>query len=740
MVTTTDMTMTPQALPHSFDEWVERLPVSVAGVDRERLHTAWCLALEHLGQQTRELGDRRMDHALGVAEILASLGLDVDSLIAGLLHDLPRCGGLDVAAIAAQAGETVAALIEGGLRMEQVSRLHAAGASDNEGERAEALRKMLLAMARDIRVVFLVLAERLHDMRLLRALGIDDQQRIARETMDLYAPLANRLGIWQIKWELEDLSFRHLEPAAYKRIAHLLSERRVDRERFIEVMQSRIEQGLQKAGISAEITGRPKHIYSIWRKMQRKGLGFHELYDLRALRVLVQSVPDCYAALGVVHNLWQPIPGEFDDYIASPKENDYQSLHTAVVGEGGRPVEVQIRTHAMHEQAELGIAAHWRYKEGRGEDPDFDARVVWLRKLLEHSADIEGEGDQDFIDRFRAEVFEDRVYVITPKGDVIDLPRGTTPLDFAYAIHSEIGHRCRGARVNGQMVPLTHALETGDQVEILTARHIRPSRDWLNPALGYLQSPRARARVRAWFRQQDHEKNIEAGREVLERELHRLGLEDVNLEALAGRSRFARLPDFLAAIGRGDLTGGQIAQLLRDRLLPTPTPSTIVTRKGRGAHQSGAPAVQDDISIYGVGNLLTRLARCCQPTPGDPIIGFITRGEGVTVHRRDCRNIARLEETAPERLIDVSWRQQTSQRYPVDITVEAYDRQGLIRDISSLLNNEGINVTAVNTQTDPLDQVARMTLTAEVADVDQLSRIMERIAGLRNVRDVHRGS
>jgi GTP pyrophosphokinase len=721
-----------------FVSWVADLPLNPGDEDRDRLARAWSLAQTHYADQRRAAGDRRMDHARAVADILAGLGLDADSLIAGLLHDLPVCGGPDVETLGHLVGEPVASLVDGCLRMGQVSRLHGAGTAGDESARSEALRKMLLAMARDIRVVFLVLAERLHDMRLLRDRDASVQKRIARETLDLYAPLANRLGIWQIKWELEDLSFRYLEPDTYKRIATLLAERRVDRERFIDAMRDRLMEALDQAGLNAEVTGRPKHIYSIWRKMQRKGLGFHELHDLRALRILVDSVPDCYAALGLVHSLWQPIPREFDDYIASPKENDYRSLHTAVAGEGGRTVEIQIRTRQMHEQAELGIAAHWRYKEGRGSDPDFDARVAWLRKLLESSGDGDSDSDTDLIDRFRAEVFEDRVYVITPRGDVVDLPRGSTPLDFAYSIHSEIGHRCRGAKVNGRIVPLTQALQSGDQVEVLTARNAEPSRDWLNPSLGYLTSPRALSRVRAWFRQQNQARNIEQGREVLERELHRLGLADVNLEALAGRSRYPRLNDFLAAIGRGDVTGAQIAGLLRDRLLPDADAQTRLT--GRQRRRTATGGDQDDVTIHGVGNLLTRLARCCQPAPGDAIVGFITRGEGVSVHRSDCSNLRRLQDTAPERLIEVSWQPAGERYYPVDIALEAYDRRGLIRDISSLLNNEGINVTAVNTRTDPGDQMARMTLSLEVLDVDQLSRVMERISGLRNVRDVHRAS
>lgn len=717
-----------------FDAWTARLPLKLEADERERLARAWALAERVYGDSRREAGDSRFGHALSVASVLAALRLDTDTLIAGLLHDLPWHDGPDSDQLTREFGEDVAVLVDGCARMGVVSELHARPDGGGGGERAEALRKMLLAMARDIRVVFLVLAERLHDMRMLKHRSPEVQRRLARETLDLYAPLANRLGIWQLKWEMEDLCFRFLDSATYKRIARLLAEKRVDRERYIAEMQARLEAALREAGIEAEVTGRPKHIYSIWRKMQRKGLGFHELFDIRAFRMLVDTVPQCYAALGVVHSLWQPIPREFDDYIASPKENNYRSLHTAVVGPAGRTVEVQIRTREMHQQAELGIAAHWRYKEGRGEDPAFDAKVAWLRRLLEAGADENAE--EDILDRFKAEVFEDRVYVITPQGDVVDLPRGATPLDFAYHVHSEVGHRCRGAKLNGRIVPLTQPLQNGDQVEILTARTGQPSRDWLNPALGYLATPRARAKVRAWFRQQDHDKNVAEGRSILERELHRLGLTDVNLERLAARSRFPRMEEFLAAIGRGDITGGQIAGLLSDQLLPEreSAEDMLTRRRGRGDAAGG----DDDVTVYGVGNLLTRMARCCQPAPGDDIVGFITRGEGVSIHRRDCANVQRLEETSPERLIDVSWSRRTERHYPVDVMVEAYDRQGLIKDISALLSNEHINVTAVNTRTDPDDQQARMTLTLNVADVSQLSRVMERIAGLRNVRDVRR--
>jgi GTP pyrophosphokinase len=722
--------------PLDFDGWVGRLPIVLGDAERERLARGWAMAERACAGRQRDSGESYFHHAVAVATIVGGLRLDTDTLIAALLHDLPWFDAFDAGRVSGAFGEDVANLVDGTARMGRVSELHRRpDLAENQAERSEALRKMLLAMARDIRVVFIVLAERLHDIRMLKFRPEPVHVAVARETLDLYAPLANRLGIWQLKWELEDLSFRFLEPATYKRIAKLLAEKRVDRERFINDMQERLREELGKAGIDADVSGRPKHIYSIWRKMQRKGLGFHELYDIRAFRLLVDTVPQCYAALGVAHALWQPIPREFDDYIASPKENNYQSLHTAVVGPEGNTVEIQIRTRDMHQQAELGIAAHWRYKEGRPSDAAFDRKVAWLRQLLESGGDNDGEAEEDLIDRFKAEVFEDRVYVITPRGDVKDLPRGATPLDFAYQVHSQIGHRCRGARVNGRIVPLTYTLQNGDQVEILTGREARPSRDWLNPGLGYIHTPRARGKARAWFRQQDFDQNAADGRVTLERELHRLGLSDINLEKLAGRSRFPKVEDFLAAIGRGDVTGNQIAGLLSDELLPGPEPPALPLRRPRDGH-SGAPA--DAITIYGVGNLLTRLAGCCQPAAGDPIIGFITRGEGVTIHRRDCANVDRFEQEAPSRLIEVSWNRQTDRKYPVNIQIEAYDRQGLIKDITALLSNEKINVIAVNTRTDPQDQRARMTLTLEVADVNQMSRAIDRIASLRNVRDVRR--
>ncbi len=717
-----------------FETWLTHLPVSVGESERELLHKAWTTAREEYGELRRTSGETYFTHALQVASLLAELRLDVETLVAALLHDLPPLGRFDAEKVTQEFGSGVASLVGGVSRMEVINALHERpDVVMPESEHAEALRKMLLAMAKDVRVVFITLAERLDDMRKLKHRPAAEQEAFARETLDLYAPLANRLGLWRFKWELEDLCFRHLEPEAYKRIAQMLAERRVDRERYIAEVSEQLRMALSNAGIEAEVQGRPKHLYSIWRKMCRKGLGIEGLFDIRALRVLVKDVATCYAVLGVVHSLWRHIPKEFDDYIATPKENNYRSLHTAVVGPEGKTLEVQIRTYEMHQQAELGIAAHWRYKEGGAQDQSYEQKIAWLRQILEWGE--EEARAEDFIDRFKAEVFEDRVYVISPRGDVIDLPRGATPLDYAYHVHSDIGHRCRGAKVNGRIVPLTYELKSGEQVEILTGRTSKPSRDWLNPSLGYLKSSRARSKVRAWFRQQDQEHNIGVGRAVLERELHRLGVQDVSLERLAQKSRYPKVDDFLAAIGRNDITGSQIANLLSDHVLPrqeaevaTLTPSAPSKAEGTG----------EDVSIYGVGNLLTRLARCCRPAPGDPIVGFITRGQGVTIHRRDCPNLARLSEQEGERLIEVSWTRRSERYYPVDIQIDAVDRQGLLRDVSAVLSNEKINVLGVNTRTDPRDHRARMTLTMEIRDVAQMSRLMDRLASLRNVLDVRR--
>jgi len=718
----------------SVDDWLRFCGLSFAPADHALLARSWSIACDGYADRRRESGDSYCEHALSVATILASLRLDAHTIAAGMLHDLPAVAGEAWPRVRASCDSEAATLVDDAERVGRVGALrHQAQNARDQATHIEALRKMLLAMVRDIRVLFVKLAERLHDLRTLAGLPAAAQRDIVQETGDIYAPLANRLGIWQVKWEMEDLCFRYRQPHTYRRVARLLQEKRQDRERYIQQVIAMLGSALQAAGIRAEVQGRPKHIYSIWKKMQQKNLDFHELFDIRAVRVLVDDVAACYAVLGVVHTLWKHIPGEFDDYIATPKENDYRSLHTAVLGPEGRAVEVQIRTHDMHEQAELGVAAHWCYKEGRAGAADgrFEQRIAWLRRLLDQSRE-EGAGD-DLFERFQSELFEERVYVISPRGDVIDLPRGATALDYAYHIHSDIGHRCRGCKVNGRIVPLSRELATGDQVEVLTGREPAPSRDWLRPGRGFLRTARARAKLRAWFRQQDSHKNVAAGRQQLDRELRRLGLHDVPLDRLAQKAGHGNLDEFCAALGRGDITVTQVASLLSEQVLPAQLDALPRPRP------SSDTATPDDISIYGVGNLLTRMAGCCKPTPGDPIIGFVTRGHGVTIHRSHCPTVRDLVESDTDRLIEVGWRRHTERKYPVDIHIEAYDRQGLLRDITAVLTNERINVLGVQTSTGADDHRARMVLTVEIVNVDQLSRVMDRLSGLRNVSEVHRG-
>ena len=683
----------------------------------------------HRGQ-FRASGEPYLVHALSVADILIGLNMDAEAVAAALLHDVVEDTDLGLEDIEARFGPVIAQLVDGVTKMGQIGRFR--DAAQREQQDAESVRKLLLAMVEDVRVVLIKLADRLHNMRTLKHLSPERQRRIARETLDIYAPLANRLGIGQIKWELEDLALRYLEPATYRQIAAWLDERRVDRERYIEGVVSRLQQELKAAGIEAEVSGRPKHIYSIWRKMRRKNIDFHQVFDVRAVRILVDEVADCYAALGVVHGLYHHIPNEFDDYIANPKENNYRSLHTAVVGPGGKTLEIQIRTREMHEHAELGVAAHWRYKEGGRHDSGFEKRIAWLRQLLEWKD--EESSATDFVDRFKSESGHERVYVLTPAGEVLDLPRGATPLDFAYYIHTEIGHRCRGAKVNGRIVPLTYELKNGEQVEILTTRQGAPSRDWLSPHLGYLRTPRARAKVRAWFRQQDHEHNLAAGRSILERELGRLGIHKLPWEELARHLGKDSVDDLLVTLGKGDLTTSQIATAVNELTRPGPQgePAIPVTaRRSRGDESA-------DVQIQGVGNLLTHMARCCRPVPNDPIVGYITRGRGVTIHRSDCPNVLRLKGTDRDRLIEVEWGSGQKETYPVDVMILAYDRSGLLRDITTILASENINVLAVNTYTDRKDYVAHMRLTLEIGNLSELSRVLGRIGQLPNVLEVHR--
>jgi GTP pyrophosphokinase len=623
----------------------------------------------------------------------------------------------------------VANLVDGVTKLGKLARTSAGGkvkskkSTDASQARIENLRKMFIAMAEDIRVVIIKLADRLHNMRTLDALSPERSKAFARETLEIFAPLANRLGIWQWKWELEDLSLCYIDPTTYTEIASAIKERRLDREASVRRHAETLEQALAAEGIEAEITGRPKHIYSIYRKMQRKGVPFQQIYDVRAIRVITQTVPDCYRILGIVHGLWQPIPGEFDDYIATPKDNMYQSLHTAVICKDGRTLEIQIRTWGMHDVAEYGVAAHWRYKEGSKTDQVFETKIAMLRSLVEWRK--EAADADEFVDAMKTDVFQDRVYTFTPKGKLIDLSAGATPIDFAYQIHTEVGHRCRGARVNGKMVSLDYQLKNGDQVEILTTRHGGPSRDWLNPNLGHVRTSRARSKIRQWFRRQDREQNVSQGREIVERELKRLGMEHLGHETVAQLFDHEKLGDFHAAVGFGDINSQQIAGRIAETrpheetgLLPAPPPPT--------------PTIEG-VQVQGTGGLLTRLARCCNPLPGDDVTGYVTRGRGVTIHRRDCSNILSTRET--ERLIEVSWgvRQRT---VPVAIRITAYDRAGLLSEISNIISAERINITSL-TQ-DVRQNIATLYLTIEISNIAQLSRVLTRIERRPNVTEARR--
>ena len=656
-------------------------------------------------------------------ELLDQMGCDEDTRAAAWWYALARAQAPIWTERSAQLPEPVRRLVEGQREAERVWALHAERSTQSS---AEGLRRLLLAIIHDLRVVYLLLARQLASMRAAARWPEDKRRVLAELTADIHAPLANRLGIWQLKWELEDLAFRYLQPDTYKRIAGLLDERRADRESYISRCVEALSAALQKEGIEAEVAGRPKHIHSIWKKMQRKQVDFGELYDIRALRVLTGSVADCYAALGVAHALWPNLPNEFDDYIARPKGNDYRSLHTAVIGPEGKTLEVQIRTREMHRGAELGVAAHWRYKEGGNADAAYQARVAWMRKLLE-SRD---QDDAGLLGGLRSELAEARVYLLTPKGEVFDLPQGATVLDFAYHVHSMVGHRCRGAKVNGRIVPLTHQPASGDRVEILTAREAAPSRDWLSPHQGFLQTGSARGKVRAWFRRADNATNLAAGRQILERELKRLALNERPLEKLHAKLGQKSHDEFLVALALGEISSGQLARALAESETPAVAPLRAPARPAR--REPGA------LTIQGVGNLLTTLARCCQPLPGDAVAGFITRGRGVTVHRADCASLARLRARAGERVIEVHWGDTGERAYDVEIAVTGYDRKNLHRDVTNAIANAGAHIVASDSRSDPLHGEVQMRFTLRLRDFGELAALLDKVAALPNVVDARR--
>ncbi len=592
---------------------------------------------------------------------------------------------------------------------------------------SEALRKMLLAVVSDVRLVVVRIAEQLLRLRAARNATRDVQQFLAVETREIYAALANRLGVWQLKWELEDFSFRYLDPDTYLDITRALDEKRAQREHFIEQVKAELLRELNWHGISAKVSGRPKHIYSIWRKMQRKERDLDALNDIRAVRILVTDIKECYGALGIVHNLWSYLPGEFDDYIANPKENDYRSLHTAVIGPEGKTIEVQIRSHEMHEHAELGIAAHWRYKEGGPSHASFDKKITFLRQLLEPVDD-----GAELLDTIRDDFFEDRVYAVSPKGDVLELPALATPLDFAYHVHTLVGHRCRGAKVNGRIVPLTYHIQNGDQVQIITGSQAQPSRDWLSPKLGYLAGARARAKVRSWYRLQDREQHLRQGREILDREMVRLSVPEVDAGDIATRLKQISVDGLCVSLGAGDLTSASIAtalQKLRGIEAPSPKPMRLSKRNNN---------TPDAISVVGVGNLLCNFARCCRPVPAEPIGGYITQGRGVSIHRQDCGNFLSLNQRNPERVLETGWGTSGGSAYPVDLTLRAFDRNGLIRDITTVLADEGANVLNMESRTDQASMQVIMELNVEIRDLPTLSTVITRLEQLRHVVSVRR--
>ena len=729
---------------------IESLPDYYSSVDRESITQAYHFAEQAHQGQKRISGEPFVSHCLAVASIIADLHIPPVVVIAGLLHDTVEDTPITLDTIRREFGDDVARLVDGVTKLshlpnvikdDQLSILAEKRPDDPNNSRhtspdniaetitprsrkkeleSETLRKTFMAMGEDIRIVLIKLADRLHNMRTLGYLEESKRVRIAQETLDIFAPLANRLGIWQIKWELEDLAFRYVNPEKYKEIAENLAERRADREYQIQEIIKRLEGILVQAGIQAEISGRPKHIYSIYRKMVDKGKSFEMVRDLRGVRLIVADIPSCYAALGVIHSNWKPIPHEFDDYIAGPKDNLYQSLHTAVIYDDGKPVEIQIRTPDMDQNAELGIASHWRYKEGVPRDINYEQRVNWLRRLMDWRHDVEDA--QEFVDGMKTELFQDRVYIFTPRGDIIDLPAGSTPIDFAYHVHTEIGHRCRGAKINGKLVTLDYTLKTGDQVEVLTAKQGGPSRDWLNTSLGMVRTQRARSKIKAWFKWQDHEQNLTQGKLLLDREFRRLGLVDIDLEKIAREFEYHTTDDLFISLGCGDLNVSRIINKLSE--VDKEHIDALFTVKPSGE----STVAKDSVMVLGLKGLLTTTARCCKPVPGDDIVGYITRGRGATIHRQDCPNILRLKDH--ERIVKVSWGEPKN-TYPVHVQIKAYDRQGLMVDISNILNNEGVSLQDVDLKVH--HNLAVMNLVLEVGDIIQLSRILTRIENLQNV-------
>ncbi len=720
---------------------MDALPENYSQADRELVLRAYRVAEKAHEGQKRASGEAYIYHCVEVAGILAEMRVPPAVVAAGLLHDTVEDTEITLDDLRNDFGSEVAMLVDGVTKLTQLPRVTRGEKQENDEQEdsdasdleqlqrsrkydaaSETLRKTFMAMGEDVRVVLIKLADRLHNVRTLRDLPEHKQRRIAQETLDIFAPLANRLGIWRMKWELEDRAFQFVNPEKHKEIARYLTENPAIREQQMLSIKEKLVDILRQSGIQADISARPKHIYSIYRKMVRKNVPFDRVTDVRGVRVIVPDEPSCYAALGYIHAHWRPIPGEFDDYIAGPKDNFYRSLHTAVMYDDGKPLEIQIRTPEMNQDAEYGISAHWRYKEGSSRDQDYERRIIWLRSLMEWQQDVQDA--REFVDSMKSDVFEERVYVFTPKGDIYDLSAGSTPIDFAYHVHTDIGHRCRGAKVNNKLVSLDNVLHTGDVCEILTAKRGGPSRDWLNPNLNLVKTQRAKSKIRYWFKKQEREQNINQGKTVLEKELRRLGLIEVNLERLAREFDFKVLDDFYFAIGTGDLT---LSRLVKHLTLGDKEEEFLLQAK---PEQGGG---EDSVTVLGMKGLLTSMGRCCNPAPGDEIVGYITRGRGATIHRRDCPNILRADDR--DRLIKVGWGESKT-TFPVPVKIKAYDRNGLMKDVSTLISDEGINITRVNVDT--ARNMAVFDLTLEVRDILQLSRVLDRLENLPNVLEAQR--
>lgn len=729
------------------DMWLEHLLDLTEIEDIEQIRQA-CELSKQVHERLEAEEDVWADNTHGsyrtgleMAQILADLHQDQESLIAAILYRAVRERKLPLERVRKQFGKSVANLIMGVLQMAAIGSRKNPRIDDSvlgsDTTQMDNIRKMLVAMIDDVRVALIKIAERTCAIR-----GVKDGSRrkrylVAREVFDIYAPLAHRLGIGHIKWELEDLSFRYLKPNDYKHIAKLLDGKRLDRQDYIDNVVELLEGELGKVNIDGEVNGRAKHIYSIWRKMQRKNIEFSQVYDVRAVRILVPESRDCYTVLGIVHGLWRNIPHEFDDYIASPKPNGYRSLHTAVFGPEGKVLEIQIRTYTMHEEAELGVCAHHLYKgtDLKSKSDAYEDKIAWLRQVLEWHDDLgESEG---FGEMLRGDVVQDRLYIFTPDGHVIDMPKGSTPVDFAYRVHTEIGHRCRGAKINGRIVPLNRRLQTGDQVEIMTGNEERPRRDWLNTNLGFVTTARARAKVAHWFKLQAKEQNADAGKGIVTKEFKRLALEldELDLSLIAEEVNYKAIEDMYAALGAGDLRLSQIINAAQRQVEEEEAEPQLDLGLAADSTQD---TTTEGLHIRGVGNLLTTMASCCKPVLGDSISGYITQGRGISVHREDCANLIQLQEKEPERIIEVDWGDAGETTYPVDIYIEAFDRSGLLRDVMLILAAEDLNIVAANTLSDKRDNIARLTLTVEISRLEMLGKIMDKINQIPNVMEVHR--